>query len=185
MLTVAPTTIRVICQNTLRMAETQIRGNKNKPGLAGGFTVRHTPGLHEAMNEVQAAYARTVRAHLATKAAWQHLASVPLNRKLEADFMASVFGKPGPDEADRAKALRKTREERIAAILASPTSQVRGTKDTLFSVMQAVVEYVDHDRTTRTGDGGDADENRLVSATFGSGSALKERAWDAALELAA
>jgi hypothetical protein len=99
--------------------------------------------------------------------------------------MAAVFGRPGPDETDRAKALRKSREERMAAIMASPTSQVRGTKDTLFSAMQAVVEYVDHDRTTRTSDGGEADESRLFSATFGSGAEVKARAWNAALELAA
>ncbi len=99
--------------------------------------------------------------------------------------MAMVFGTPGPDEADRAKALRKTREERLAAILASPTSQVKGTKDTLFSAMNAVVEFADHDRTTRTSEGGDADESRLFSATFGSGAELKSRAWEAALALAA
>jgi hypothetical protein len=51
--------------------------------------------------------------------------------------------------------------------------------------MQAVVEWADHDRTTRTSDGGDADESRLLSATFGSGAAAKEAAWEAALELAA
>ncbi len=120
-----------------------------------------------------------------TKAAWNRLADIPLTEKLEAEFMASVFGRPGPDESDRAKALRKGREERLAAILASPTSQVKGTKDSLFSVMQAVVEYADHDRTTRTAEGGDADESRLFSATWGSGAELKARAWDAALEMAA
>ena len=98
--------------------------------------------------------------------------------------MAQVFGRPGRDETDRAKALRKGREERLAAILASPTSQVRGTKDTAFSLMQAVVEYADHDRTTRTSDGGDAEESRLFSSTFGSGAELKAMAWDAALALA-
>ena len=50
--------------------------------------------------------------------------------------------------------------------------------------MQAVVEYADHDRTTRTSDGGDAEESRLMSATFGSGAELKAKAWDAALAVA-
>jgi hypothetical protein len=51
--------------------------------------------------------------------------------------------------------------------------------------MQAVVEYADHDRTTRTSEGGDADESRLFSSTFGSGADLKAKAWDAALAVAA
>ncbi len=184
-LIIAPTTVRVICQNTLRLAEAQARERRKHPGLAGGFTLKHTPGIHEAVNEAKAAFAATIASHAATKAAWNRLADVPLTSKLEAQFMAMVFGKPGPDEADRAKALRKTREERLAAILASPTSQVKGTKDSLFSLLQSVVEFADHDRVTRTSDGGDADESRLFSATWGSGADLKARAWDAALEMAA
>jgi phage/plasmid-like protein (TIGR03299 family) len=184
-LIIAPTTVRVICRNSLRMAEAQARYNRSKPGLAGGFALKHTPGIHAAVNEAKAAFAATIASHATTKAAWNRLADIPLNQKLEAEFMASVFGKPGPDESDRAKSLRKSREERLAAILASPTSQVKGTKDSLFAAMQAVVEYADHDRTTRTVDGGDADESRLFSATWGSGAELKARAWDAALELAA
>ena len=184
-LVIAPTTIRVVCQNTLRMAEAQAKANHRHPGLAGGFTLKHTPGIHDAILEVKDAFATTIRQHQATKEAWTHLASKGMTTRRETEFMAQVFGRPGPDESDRAKALRKTREERIAAILASPTSQVRGTKDSLFSLMQAVVEYVDHDRTTRTGEGGDADESRLMSSTFGSGADLKSRAWDTALALAA
>ena len=184
-LIIAPTTVRVVCKNSLRLAESQARERRKHPGLAGGFTLRHTPGIHEAVNEAKAAFAATIASHAATKAVWNRLADVPLTSQLEAEFMTSVFGKVGPDESDRAKALRKTREDRLAAILASPTSQVRGTKDTVFSLMQAVVEYADHDRTTRTSDGGDADESRLFSSTFGSGAELKAKAWDAALEMAA
>jgi phage/plasmid-like protein (TIGR03299 family) len=181
-LIIAPTTIRVICQNTLRLAETQAKENRKRPGLAGGFTLKHTPGIHESVNEAKAAFAATIASHQATKAAWRYLAKKPMTSRLEAEFLAQVFGRPGPDETDRAKALRKGREDRIAAILASPTSQVRGTKDTAFSLLQAVVEYADHDRTTRTSEGGDADETRLFSATFGSGADLKQRAWEAILE---
>jgi len=185
-LIIAPTTVRVICRNSLRMAEAQARYNRSKPGLAGGFTLKHTPGIHEAVNEAKAAFAATIASHQVTKAAWNRLADIPLNQKLEAEFMASVFGRPGPDESDRAKALRKGREERIAAILASPTSQVKGTKDSVFSLMQAAIEYAEHDKSVRTTDGGDPDEARLFSANFGgSGAELKARAWDAALELAA
>jgi phage/plasmid-like protein (TIGR03299 family) len=184
-LIIAPTTVRVICQNTLRLAESQARENRKHPGLAGGFTLRHTPGIHEAVNEAKAAFAATIVSHAATKAAWNRLADVPLTSKLEAEFMAQVFGKSGPDETDRAKALRKGREERIAAILASPTSQVRGTKDTAFSLLQAVVEWVQHERGTRVINGGDADESRLFSSMFGSGAQVSERAWDAALQVAA
>ena len=177
------TTRRVICENQLQMAESQIRDNRKRRGLAAGFTIKHLPGIHAAVNEAKDAFAALVDSHAATKAAWKHLASKPLTERLKNDLLLNVFGRPGPDEADRAKALRKTREERIAAILASPTSQVKGTKDTAFSLMQSVVEWVDHCRSTRVTEGRDADESRLFSATFGSGSEVKATAWDAILEL--
>lgn len=184
-LVICPTTIRVICRNTLAMAEAQARHNRSKPGLAGGFTIKHLPSIHESVNQAKNAFATVIRDHAATTAAWNRLADVPLNQKLEQEFMAQVFGRPGPDETDRARSLRKVREERIAAILASPTSQVKGTKDSLLSALFACTEWADYDRMTRTTEGGDADEARLFSATFGSGAEVKERAWAAALELAA
>ena len=183
-LLLGPTTKRIVCMNSLRMAEHQVRNN-SQLGLAPGFIYKHLAGIHSNVNQAKEAFATLIRDHAATKAAWNRLADVPLNQKLEQEFMAQVFGRPGPDETDRARSLRESREERISAILASPTSQVRGTKDSLFSAMQAVVEWADHDRTTRTSDGGDADESRIISANFGSGAELKERAWEAALALAA
>ena len=177
--------MRVICQNTLRMAEAQIRSNRDRPGLAGGFTIRHTAAIHDTVIDAKEAFTETIRAHAKTKALWTRLADVPLTAVREVELFTRVFGAVGPDESDRARAMRKTRDERLSEILASPTSQVRGTKDSLFSAMQAVIEYVDHERTTRTTDGANADEARLFSATFGSGAAVKERAWDVALEMAA
>jgi hypothetical protein len=47
----------------------------------------------------------------------------------------------------------------------------------------AVVEYVDHDRPTRTSEGISAEESRLFSSNFGSGAELKSRAWNTILEL--
>jgi len=55
-----------------------------------------------------------------------------------------------------------------------------GAKGTAWGLLNAVTEYVDHDRPTR----GDA-SNRLNSAWFGSGNDLKTRAYDAALALVA
>jgi phage/plasmid-like protein (TIGR03299 family) len=73
-LIIAPTTIRVICQNTLRMAEAQARHNRSKLGLAGGFTLKHTPGIHAAVNEAKAAFAAT----MASGTAWRYTIQCPV-----------------------------------------------------------------------------------------------------------
>jgi phage/plasmid-like protein (TIGR03299 family) len=183
-LTIAPTTVRIICRNTLRMAEAQgERARKRKQSLEVGFTVRHTIGMRSALNDIRDAYAKTFRSHAATKQAYELLASMPMTTALTNDFLRRVFEtSTGPDESERAKTIRVNRRERINAILASATSNVKGTAGSAFSLFQAAVEYIDHDRGTRAADGEDADEKRLVSATFGSGAALKAVAWDAILE---
>ena len=184
-LTIAPTTIRIVCRNTLRMAEAQLQGTRQRRhSLEAGFTVRHTRGMKEALADIRDAYARTVRSHAATSQAYQHLAGKRLTVKLEDEFLSRVFeAGVGPAEAERAKTIRLNRRERIQAILASPTSQVKGTRDSAFSLFQAAVEFVDHDRGSRVAEGEDVSEKRLVSATFGSGADLKSAAWDAILDL--
>lgn len=54
-------------------------------------------------------------------------------------------------------------------------------RNTVWTALNAVTRYVDHDRSTR----GAANENegRFVSAQFGSGSQLKDKAWNLLLPL--
>lgn len=184
-LTIAPTTLRIVCRNSLRMAEAQsANARQRRQSLEAGFTVRHTKGMKEALSDIRDAYAQTVRSHAATTQAYQHLASKRITTKLTDHFISRVFDAGiGPDEADRARTIRENRRERIAAILASPTAQVRGTANSAFALFQAAIEFIDHDRVTRTAEGEDATEKRLVSATFGSGAGLKSAAWEAILDL--
>lgn len=51
--------------------------------------------------------------------------------------------------------------------------------ETAWGLLNAVTEYVDHHRRTRTGD------HRLDAAWFGAGATLKQRAWDEATKLVA
>ncbi|ARL59944.1 DUF932 domain-containing protein [Burkholderia pseudomallei] len=49
--------------------------------------------------------------------------------------------------------------------------------ETAWGLLNAVTEYVDHHRRTRT------DDHRLDAAWFGAGATLKQRAWDEAMKL--
>lgn len=183
-LSIIPTTIRVVCRNTLAMAghEADLRRRLGM-GLSAGFKVRHTSGMLAALADIRDAYAETLRSHKVTVAAWQHLASVPLTSGLQQQFLNQTFPRVGPDEGERARAMRREREAKIQQVLASPTSQVPGTRDTAFSLLQAVVEYLDHDRPTRTEADQGEQEQRLLSATFGNGATVKARAWSTILAL--
>lgn len=179
------TTVRVICANTLALAIREVRGHRNRTDLMRGHVIRHTSGITNAISDMLGAYRSAIDGHRQTLALYQHLAATPLTASLERTFLDRIFAAEAPDEAGRAAALRKTRDERLQQILASPTSRVPGTVGSAFSLMQAAVEYIDYARPTRTSDGENADDARLFSATFGSGLALKRKAVATIAELTA
>lgn len=174
-LTITPTVIRVVCQNTLGMA-LRARG---KAGLAHGWNVRHTAGVRVAMADIADAYRRTIEAWAVTKETNAKLASVASTHETLTHIVREAFQvERSADESARAKTIRDNREARIKAIRAGSTCNVEGTRGTVYSDLQAVTEYIDHE-------GGDI-ADRFNSAMFGGARAeAKSRAFDAACELAA
>jgi phage/plasmid-like protein (TIGR03299 family) len=184
LLTIAPTGVRVVCANTLRLAVADIRANRRKRRLEAGYRIRHTAGVRRALDDVAAAYAKTKASIDATRDAYNFLARVPMTEAMVATVLEQAFKRDqlAPSEADRAAAMRKARDERVRAILASPTCTGVGVNGTAFALLNAVTEYVDHVRGTRTREGQSTGTQRFASAHFGSGALVKEAAWDAVLE---
>jgi phage/plasmid-like protein (TIGR03299 family) len=199
-LTIMPTQVRVVCANTLRMAEST---GERKSTLSTGFLLRHTSGIQDNMRQIQEAYAKTTEAWKLTEEALRLLAAKPLSESL----LTRLFNEPwkapttpvapsvvpedpvaalaAPDEGARAAAIRIAREQRLQAILAGPTCQVIGTRDTLFSAFNAVTEYLDYETPTRQKDPSKAAMARFESSCFGgTADEVKNRAFKLALELA-
>jgi Domain of unknown function (DUF932) len=59
-----------------------------------------------------------------------------------------------------------------------------GVRGTMWAGLNAVTEYVDHQRSTTGESELDIRGNHLASQWFGSGARLKDRAWTEALALA-
>lgn len=176
-LTIMPTMVRVVCQNTLTMAERASRGHI---GLSRGFRIRHTKTMRNDVRDAIAAYGGTLKNFQLTKEAYETLAARPLTETTFTAMMQGVFGTETPDESTRAKNMRLEREDQLAMLLESPTNNVKGTKHTLFSGLQTIVEYIDHFKPTR---GAQADETRWKVANFGEGAGLKAKAMTEALAL--
>ncbi len=210
MLTVTPTMIRVCCQNTMRMMHVAA---DRKDTLETGWTLRHTPSIQDNFDRIRDCYARTTKSWKRTQEVLNFLASKPLTddalTRLTTEPFATVkapsviqgindaeasqgFG----DEKERANAaagiLAEARIASIHKILASPTCQT-GTKDTLYSGLQAVTEYIEYESPVRTNTKG-LDEKakarqiamqRFEAANFGGlGDTRKSKAFTLAMELA-
>ena len=102
-------------------------------------------------------------------------------RHLEDDKVVNLFRhlldiKP----EDKAADLSTRKLNQFDALSRSYDQTCRETNgehtDTAWAALNAVTRYVDHDRATRSSDGAAADAARFVSAQFGSGAAMKEKA---------
>lgn len=201
------TTVRVVCNNTLRMARGEDGGAvapvrishaarfddkaiKRKLSAApGNFaaameTARRLASVHVS----EAAAAQFVRDLLRPAEAAEREAAAK-----KAAELAAAAGATGADGAFAAMLARITSTDAAAeskrraprgeaAILelfrgGAMGSALPGVSGTAWGLLNAVTEYVDHAATAKSTD------HRISSAWFGDGDKLKERALVAALEL--
>ena len=165
--TAAFTSIRVVCQNTLFFAmediKTERRLQVKVPHNArfDGDRVREKLGL---MDAASSSFIAKVR----------HMAVHPM----KSDQASSFFRELLLQKNAKALSSKAEREHQsLMSLFGSALGQdLSSTRGTLWGAINAVTYYVDH---VRSGAGID----RLDSAWFGGGYALKEKAWTSASQL--
>jgi len=167
------TPIRVVCSNTLGMAE---RGGRNQ-----GVSVMHKGDLASKVGKAQEILGFAKRFYDDLAGNIHKLAShYPSQTQLESYF-ESLY----PDsELGRARRAANVRKELFRLFEEGRGQDILETQMTTWSAFNAVTEYVDHHRSTRGTNSTEKASNRLKSAWFGSGAKLKGAAWTMALELA-
>jgi phage/plasmid-like protein (TIGR03299 family) len=161
------TDVRVVCNNTLSMAQGEKSGKS--------ITVRHN-----AMFD-----ASKVRADLGVGAVWEghqarlrSLASAKVTPEQQVSFLLSVYHDITSKSIEASKPKVERTMKRLAGILAhSPGAQLATAQGTLYGLLNAVTYDVDHSPRTRSND------TRLASAWFGAGDALKTKALETATEM--
>lgn len=200
-----PTGVRVVCQNTMRMAE-ELRGGK--VGLSRGYSFRHTKNMRDKVNDMIANYDKAIQAWERTHQVNLALAGVQFDEKMKTEFLAYAADpdySPKVEEA-RQKAIdeapdketkerlqkrkenqdsrRKNKTVAMEEILESPTCQVNGTRNTLYSLLQAGIEWVDFDRSAQGENEEVKASNRFQTSQFaGSGVQLKEKLFARSMEI--
>ena len=175
-LLIATTMVRVVCQNTLTAAI------KDASTM---FKVRHTKSIGGKVENVREALGIINKSYIELEEKLQRLAKVKVSDSAFEGFIASLGfdteatkGK-GKGAVDTLKALWGG--EGMGADLST-------AKGTAWGALNAVTQYVDHERSTRVTQAGSFKseaEARLASQWFGSGLALKEKALEKALLIAA
>ncbi len=172
---VSLTPIRVVCNNTLQASDaTRTQSNS--------VQARHTSGVVAAI-EAGAARLNIIREQItATADVYRAMAGTQLTSESLARYIAEVYPDPAGEAVSnsRVKGIR----ERILAINETGAGHdIPGVMGTLWGAYNAITEYVDHERGIPDGkvtvSAGKAD-TRLESIWFGSGKAIKGKAFDLA-----
>ncbi len=166
------TPIRVVCANTLAAAE--------RRGFGQGVSIAHRGDLTTKIGEAQAVLGLAKRFYDDAAEKMQRLAGYYPTRPQLDDYFRSLY--PDPVEGNRKRA-ENTRHTLMQLFEHGRGQQIPATRLTAWSAFNAVTEYVDHHRTTRSGSPTERSSQRLRSAWFGSGARLKHKAWIEALSL--
>jgi phage/plasmid-like protein (TIGR03299 family) len=157
------TMTRVVCQNTLRAAHMSAKAlikTRHNTRFDGKSVARE-------LSQIASSFAEF-------KAMGDAMAQVELSRVQVQSFFAELLDIP----ADAKAADISTRKRNIAQELVGAynvTKRERNTdRDDVWSALQAVTRYVDHDRSVRNAD--NEAIGRFDSGTFGSGDAMKGKA---------
>lgn len=165
--TAAFTSIRVVCQNTLFFAMKDV-AKAQSPQIKIPHSFRFDAEKAKInlglLDEAWAAFIAKVRA----------MAAQPMKPEETASFFESLLLPPKAEKLS-AKAQRE-KAALISLSRSAPGQQLPTARGTLWGALNAVTYYVDHARAGTVAD-------RLDSAWFGSGSILKQKAWDMAITL--
>ncbi len=167
------TPIRVICANTLAIAERNGRGQ--------GISIIHKGELATKVQQAQEVLGLAKHFYDDAEERINRLANhYPSVRQLE-EYFLQVYPDSPDGESTRVKNVRQEMMRLFEQGIGHDIPEIRHTT---WTALNAVTEFVDHYRSTRGKSASDRASNRLESAWFGSGARLKERAWALALQMA-
>jgi phage/plasmid-like protein (TIGR03299 family) len=190
-----PTTVRVVCQNTLNLA-------LSGAGRGEGLSIWHLPKLDERVREAREKLGIIAKRFESFDTEVKALADKKLNEKQAMAYFESLLKMPadlsgksefeklvGTDTKAAAKSERQLKADReiIDQWLSNwenEKNNLLGIRHTAWSAYNAVSEYADHQKKVSGKDDDSRDNNQLKSIWFGASNELKQDAYRAALALA-
>jgi phage/plasmid-like protein (TIGR03299 family) len=174
------TYVRVECQNMLNMA---LRSN------GAEIRIKHTKNAKERM-EIALEMFKGIQE---TGMLFQERFELLANRMLSKEHIEAVLNKlfPKKAEVEGKKTVETRRNNILEKILENYESNDNDAfpeqRGTAYALLNAITDYVDHDRTVRNTTGNpeaDLDMLRLEQSVFGTGEAMKTQAFEYILEIA-
>jgi phage/plasmid-like protein (TIGR03299 family) len=170
-----PTTVRVVCQNTLNLAM--------REAGADGMSITHHPRLESRVKEARQKLGVLAARFDAFDDELHAMLAKDLNAAEADGYFRDLSGVGVPHLTDRQKRARVLAYERMAANFDNPRNTLPGVKHTAWGAYNAVSEWADHQKAYRGKTEADRLDNKLNSIWFGGAHQLKQAAYDGALAL--
>jgi hypothetical protein len=171
-----PTSVRVVCANTLRLAISEVDSNKSDAGLPLGLKLFHTAGsLGKRVQKARELLGVIGKSHDEFAEAARSMLAKSLNTQQVSDYFGGLV--ENRSDRNREKVLGQLWDR-----FALPTNE-GGYKSNVWTAYNAASEWADHELRV-TGRGDVRAERKFRSVLFGSAHSFKERAWASAVEMA-
>ena len=176
------TSIRVVCNNTLNFAFSA--------GSGQGIAIRHTSGMEDMIESSKAALGILGKKAQRFQEASEAMAAKPLAGDSLRDFFLDVYqttnGAIPASPTNASERRSRRRAEKIVGQwltnLNDPRQADKATAGSVWSALNAVTQWADHDRTVRTASD-DKKSARDFSNLFGTSADFKATAAKKALAL--
>ena len=156
--TMKPTTVRVVCNNTLSVA---MGGDTNKL-----FRAVHTSSVMQRVNQARETLGLQEAYFAMMMRGIERLADESMNQVAADEFLVKLFGQEESPEAISTR--MQNQMDTVGDLFISGTGNHGVNR---WDMLNAVTEFVDHKRTKD-------DDKRLDAAWFGGGKDLKQKAWN-------
>ncbi len=176
-----PTTVRVVCQNTLHAAITGVNATE-------GVCIRHTGEIRSKVAEAQRVLGLTVKYYDTLSDVFNVLAKKQATRIQAEEYVKKLI--PDPKDGKGNTRAGHIRQDLLRLFETGRGNTVPGIRGSVWALVNGVSEYVSHYRTPRISKATGLNETtarasaRLNALWFGSGRELNERAFAEARGLA-
>ena len=168
-----PTSVRVVCANTKRLALNQGEGQILKVRHTGDMNLK-LEDARQALLEINEAFSKeTIQA--------REMASKLVSKDESVEYLDHLYPMPKLTDENftqrRFDKVKTIREDVMHNYLYAPEQQISGIKESRWSLFNAVTQYEDH-RNFKGKDIPSKAETRFKAITLGQTHELKRKAWN-------
>jgi phage/plasmid-like protein (TIGR03299 family) len=176
--TINETAVRIICQNTFRMARLDDKGEFR-------FVIRHTGNQEQKLEAVRRQVQAVINRFAAIRDDMKRFVQFSPSKAQVSSLLSQILPYEVTERTTADSMVGNAgSQNRVRELMETGKgTEIPGVKGSAWGLFNAVTEFVDHERVTTGKTDAIRAENRMRSATLGSGATLKDKAYAGILEM--